>query len=65
MSTHHEANDRAMRRCEEAYLREPEWRTSAPCQGCGETTSDGTLCETCAEEIEAMDNTSTEEDTDR
>ena len=61
---HHEANDRAFRSAEAAYLREPAWRTSAPCQGCGEPCSDGTICETCAEEIEALDNT-TPKDTDR
>ena len=55
MSDHYDNDRRAMERAEADYLREPAWRTSAPCQGCGEECSDGTLCETCAEEIAALD----------
>lgn len=45
MSTHHEANDRAMRRCEEAYLREPE---PPACDACGGPTRDGNAyCDDC------------------
>jgi len=57
MSDHHEANDRAMIRCEEAYLREPE---PPACEACGEPTRDGAaLCEECAtpdaDDLDALD----------
>ena len=46
MSNHHEANDRAFRSAEAAYLREPE---PPACEACGEPTRDGAaLCEECA-----------------
>ncbi len=46
MSNHHEANDRAFRSAEAAYLREPE---PPACDACGEPTRDGAaLCEECA-----------------
>ena len=63
MSNHHEANDRAMRRCEAAWLTPPEHDDDA-CP-CGAPAIDGEAY--CAECIghPPTDNTSTEEDTDR
>jgi hypothetical protein len=43
---------RAMERCEASYLREPDWRTSGPCQSCGAHTSAVAICEACAGEIQ-------------
>ena len=66
MSNRHEANDRAFRSAEAAYLREPAWRSGEDdaCP-CGAPALDGEAY--CAECIghPPTDNTSTEEDTDR
>jgi hypothetical protein len=54
MSDHHEANDRAMRRCEEAYLREPAWRTGedGACQCGAPTLPDEAYCAECLANVD-------------
>lgn len=65
MSDHHDADRRALARCEETYLREPAWRTGDlpestddVCHECGDEPHHGApLCALCAAAI-ASDNLS-------
>ena len=60
MSTHHEANDRAMRRCEEAYLREPAWRSGDDdaCERCADGMwNGGPLCRACEVALDGLTGT--------